>query len=334
MRSSFARKLIASGLAVVVTAALSELFFRAYFSIVTNYDIEMWRYTSKLKTPVEDERAQIHLPSRSLHLMNVDVTINSKGLRDAEIPYEKPPGTYRVIALGDSLTFGWGVPAEKTFPKLLERQIGLHPIAGLSGDSRVEIINMGIPNSNTRQELATFLIEGTRYHPDAVILGFFINDAEPTQKKTLGWFTGSSYTAAFIAHRIIQLRSLFDPARDFATVYSRYYQGENWDRYQETLVETAQTMKTRGIRFLPVLLPYLNDLTRYPFKEAHRKVASVFSKEGAHPVDLLPLFEGKDAQSYWVAPDDPHPNEGAHSIIAEGIYRALADRFPEVVTTP
>src|SRR4051794_26480600 len=111
MRSSLVRKLIAAGLALVLTATLSELFLRVYFSMVTNYDIEMWRYTSKLKTPVEDERAQIHIPSRSLHLMNVDVTINSRGLREAEIPYEKAPGTYRILALGDSLTFGWGVPA-------------------------------------------------------------------------------------------------------------------------------------------------------------------------------------------------------------------------------
>jgi hypothetical protein len=45
--------------------------------------------------------------------------INSKGLRDDETTYEKPEGTFRIVLLGDSRTFGYGVPIEKHFSTLL-----------------------------------------------------------------------------------------------------------------------------------------------------------------------------------------------------------------------
>src|SRR3954447_8958531 len=43
------------------------------------------------------------------------VRVNSAGLRGPEIPYEKPPGTYRVLVLGDSFTFGAQVEEDQTF---------------------------------------------------------------------------------------------------------------------------------------------------------------------------------------------------------------------------
>ena len=49
-----------------------------------------------------------HRPNKSMELMDVMVDINSDGLRDKEYPVEKSDKK-RIIFLGDSLTFGWGV---------------------------------------------------------------------------------------------------------------------------------------------------------------------------------------------------------------------------------
>src|SRR5262245_29159034 len=48
---------------------------------------------------------------------------NALGLRDYEFAEEKPPGTYRIVVVGDSVTFGPGVGLDETFAKRLERKL-------------------------------------------------------------------------------------------------------------------------------------------------------------------------------------------------------------------
>ena len=95
----------------------------------------------------------------------VRVHINSHGLRDEEIPYEKPPHTQRVLFLGDSMTFGYGVEAEQSFPKLVQSKL-----------PHVQTINTGCPSFGTCDELDFFRAEGIKYHPDVVVVVFFRND--------------------------------------------------------------------------------------------------------------------------------------------------------------
>lgn len=101
---------------------------------------------------------------------DVAVRINSLGLRDREIGYEKPEGTYRVLALGDSQTFGLGVEADQSYPKVIERALN-----AASGRT-VEVINSGVPGAGTAHELDFLEREGWRYDPDLVVVGFFYND--------------------------------------------------------------------------------------------------------------------------------------------------------------
>jgi hypothetical protein len=84
--------------------------------------------------------------------------INSKGLRDDETTYEKSEGTFRIVLLGDSFTFGWGVPIEKHYSTLLEGYF-----------KNVEVINMGIEAFGVDQELLYLRLEGLRYEPDLVL---------------------------------------------------------------------------------------------------------------------------------------------------------------------
>ncbi len=94
--------------------------------------------------------------------------INSLGLNDAERSVEKPPGTRRILMLGDSFIFGQGVPREKTVASLLEERLG-----------GVEVINAGIPGYCLDQEYLFYKDRGHRLEPDLVLVGFFVNDLEP-----------------------------------------------------------------------------------------------------------------------------------------------------------
>jgi GDSL-like Lipase/Acylhydrolase family len=99
----------------------------------------------------------------------INVHINSKGLRDREYAYEKSPGTRRILVIGDSFVWGYGVEERETFVKVLESGLA-HAAIG------VDVINGGVAGYGTDQELLWLRSEGVRYRPDLVILVMCGND--------------------------------------------------------------------------------------------------------------------------------------------------------------
>lgn len=103
----------------------------------------------------------------------VNVRTNSRGVRtDREIPYEKPPGVFRIVGLGDSFTLGYEVDVNDTYLNQLE--VALRA----KGYSQVEVVNLAVSGFGTAEELITLREEGFKYSPDMVILGYFINDID------------------------------------------------------------------------------------------------------------------------------------------------------------
>ena len=105
---------------------------------------------------------------------------NSLGFRDTrEYQLAKAPDTFRVLVLGDSVTFGHGALNETSYPYLLEQRLREWRPA-----VKWEVWNLGIPGYNTAQELAYLNQIGDRYAPDLVIVGFFLNDFNGFEPKT------------------------------------------------------------------------------------------------------------------------------------------------------
>jgi len=102
------------------------------------------------------------------------VAINSRGLREREIPPEKPAGTYRVLVLGDSFVEGAQVPVEDTITRKLEQRLA----AEMPGRP-VQVINAGNAGFGTAQELLFLDNDGRTYQPDLVILVYFIDNDLP-----------------------------------------------------------------------------------------------------------------------------------------------------------
>ena len=104
---------------------------------------------------------------------------NSRGLRDKrEFAYEKPAGTLRVLALGDSHTQGYEVRQEATFAAVLERYLTKRGL-------QAEVLNAGVSGFSTAEALAFLENEGYKYRPDVVVLGFYANDYEDNMKAGL-----------------------------------------------------------------------------------------------------------------------------------------------------
>jgi len=99
------------------------------------------------------------------------VSINSHGLRDREIPYERKPGVFRILALGDSMTFAEGAELDELYLKRLEVRLGkLFP---------AEVINGAVRGWGPGQQLAFMSKEAYRYHPDITLIAFYSgNDFE------------------------------------------------------------------------------------------------------------------------------------------------------------
>ncbi len=101
---------------------------------------------------------------------DVDVAINSQGLRDVErTGYDKPEHTFRILLLGDSYVEGLRVPLEQTFGQVLEAELNASAPAGL----RYEVVNAGVSGWGTDQQLLWLRSEGGKYQPDLVLLAFF-----------------------------------------------------------------------------------------------------------------------------------------------------------------
>lgn len=102
----------------------------------------------------------------------VPARINNLGFRDPrDYSLDKRPNTFRILVLGDSVTFGHGAVFETTYPHLLEQQL-----KAWRPDVNWEVWNLGVPGYNTAQELAYLADVGPTYRPDLVIVGVFPND--------------------------------------------------------------------------------------------------------------------------------------------------------------
>ncbi len=90
--------------------------------------------------------------------------MNAEGYRGALVPKDKQVGELRVLALGDSITFGTGMPAEKTWPAQLGEQ--LHASTGRP----VVAMNGGVEGSSLEDFIYAWDRQWAAYHPDVVVL--------------------------------------------------------------------------------------------------------------------------------------------------------------------
>ncbi len=129
-------------------------------------------------TQLDSELIYMLTPNYAAHLKGTSVrwfhlTTNSLGLREREIPFQKPPGVFRILLLGDSVSMAEGVELEETYLKQLES------LVRGQGWRTLETINAAVRGYGNDQELVLFRRLGKRFEPDLVILAFYTgNDLE------------------------------------------------------------------------------------------------------------------------------------------------------------
>ena len=121
---------------------------------------QFWKYDSLLGWAHEPGQEGI-FETPQFHTV---VRINESGLRDPEHSYERSNNIKRILVLGDSFAWGYGVEESDRFSQLLEKALN------------VEVINAGVSGYSTDQELLWYKSEGIKYETDLVILVLTGND--------------------------------------------------------------------------------------------------------------------------------------------------------------
>lgn len=94
---------------------------------------------------------------------DVTVAINAEGLRDRSEPV--PDRNGRILAVGDSMQFGWGAELSQSYLYLVEE--------GLAGDA-IRVVKAGMPGTGTSDQAQWLQAHGDRYSPRLVIVSFFV----------------------------------------------------------------------------------------------------------------------------------------------------------------
>lgn len=256
----------------------------------------------------------------------VPIAINSLGFRDDEFPVGKPEGEFRLLAIGDSFTFGWGVPVDAAWPQVLETDLRRRWRAA------VQVVNAGFaagaatPDGYDRW----FASEGHRFGPDIVLVGLCLNDLGevpllgypivPSVPVLGGW--SRLLDAAWREWR--QQRVRREP-RDYGDAV-RAAPGW-WNATQAGLRRLHADCAARGVRCLVVVFPMLSRLgADYPYASLHAMVGAFCTAAQIDHLDLLPELRGRDADRLTVHPIDQHPNREAHAVFAGAIARELGRR--------
>jgi lysophospholipase L1-like esterase len=267
--------------------------------------------------------------------------LNSRGYRDKERTLAKPPGTRRIVLLGDSFAWGAGVHFEDALPQRLER------LLNESGTETWEVINLARPGMNTVDQAPQLAAEGFKYDPDLVLLVFCLNDSEDRTVRS----ARMGQTARAAAEKKARKRAGLPRERPFmerfalyrfvsrriqATIQNRHridgyraaYTADapGWIACRRALGAMVSRSRERGVPFVLVIFPlFANPLGEdYPFRDAHKTLAEAATAAGAQVVDLLPAYRSVRHELLVVnGARDEHPNEIAHRIAADYLFAKL-----------
>ena len=298
---------------LIVSVFLIEGLIRMINSDMKNYDIEMWRYSNELK--VQDPiLGHNHLKDKTSILQDVEVKLNSKGMRSDEFD----DNDKKIIFLGSSISLGWGVEQKDSYPGIIQTK--------LSSDSiNYKVLNGSIGNYNTFRYVNNFLSNQTDIEPKVIVINYFINDAETLPINSSNWLIKNSQLFATLT---ITYKKLFSKSGfDLKQYYNDLYKNDNQSflEMKESLNKLSEYSKQRNISILLTVIPDIHFLEDYPFDSIHKKMKSISEELGFEYHDLLPSLKGISFKKLQIIQGDSHPNELGHYKISESLYPKIKD---------
>ncbi len=151
-----------------------------------------WLQPQALVVPWQDEISGITAPRPEVEgrhfvpgAFDVRISFNAQRFRGTvEYETQPPDDVLRVVALGDSFTFGYGADDHEAYPARLEGLLNARLLES-QRYRRAEVINAGNGGTGTGEQALWFDIWVKKFHPHFVILGVTSNDLDDDMKRGL-----------------------------------------------------------------------------------------------------------------------------------------------------
>lgn len=311
-----ATALLAVAAAALVAAAITGFgWYRASHRTVTLGDLSQ-EARQDLAAELENVAPGIHAlawyepkigytlhPDRELEAWDDRFTTNELGYRTR--PAAKKPGTFRILFVGDSWTYGMGVRWEDSFPMVVEA------IANERGlDRTVEAWTLALPGYNTFNYLGSFWYFYERLQPDAVVVAPTTNDNHSTALVLpdgnlirTGGGTDDFGHEHVVTYRVNHLDS--------------FRSRQRWAMSFAEMRETQERLDARGVPLMFFFVARWQDELVHFFMQQAGITAP-------YMVVPIPLTLGER----WVNPPPmDHGNPDANRIYGEALYRALSQQL-------
>ena len=240
------------------------------------------------------------------------VTINTHGMREREIPREKPTGIRRVAVLGDSIVWGHGIRIDETLPRQLEGM--------LNAEDRVrdrwEVLNFGVSGYSLQQEVELYESKASAFSPDVVVLVLSVND-----------HLYSSVEGDFFDQRasgLLQRSFLLERLGLGLDMALHRWAGIPVERL-ERLVDVERHLQrirelTEGLGLLVVVMPALQRLDSYP--REHLEIMLGPARALGIPA-VTPLDALAERRAEAIGVDHIHPSRLGNAVAARATLDAL-----------
>lgn len=257
------------------------------------------------------------------------VRINGDFRRDEEFKLQKTREISRICAIGDSITFGYGIEnIEDRYTEILEKNLQ-------EEEYKVEIYNLAISGANFRDAVSTYR-QYKFLNCDIIFYQYVLNDIRDNEKQAKILLENSevssltkkalnfSYFFDFVYWRLNQRYS-----DSFAKLQEiDFADFKNQGKLKNHLSEISkflEEIKSDNKKIVVVIFPMFYSLdNNYP-GWIHTLIEAYFTKEGATVVDLLPLAIGKNLKDLRASRFDAHPNEYFHKLTAARVYEPLKE---------
>jgi len=262
-------------------------------------------------------------------LRSVEARINNLGLRGPDVDVNAHR-RIRILALGDSYTFGVGVGDAETFCAVLERTLGRQ---------RVEVINAGVPGYGIFQAERTLSRLATQLHPDVVILTIPTGDvfrqpfatAEEERRyleseRTRLRFRGVSKLATWVYRKVYYLGMRFGWGVNIVPNEARAAGDASfetlWRSDQGRLTAMEDVSRSSGAKLVVMVWPQAGEGTR---NDVVTEGVRALAGSGVLALTRLETVLSRLPPEQLVIPGDGHPAAPAHRAAGEYLAEALGE---------